>query len=357
MTVIVLVTVGSSSATGCSGADAVRACGDPAGSIASHVGAIVGGSSSSAYLALGAAQEHAVVVLEVEIGGSHEVVCSGVLVSGRVVITARHCVDDVAPDVLSVSIGPSGRRLSIRNVVPHPAVDLAVLAPDWDSGNPPSSGDLEPLNVATAIDAGLDGHRVMLAGYGADDTGATGALLFATEVIAQMGDDLLATTGYGASGACGGDSGGPLPGRDATGQVVVLGILSSGSSSCQGTDRFVRLDREIDWLAENGVAGASPGSCGALSSVGRCFDGQAVWCEGETLQTESCASGSRCGWDVMRSGYRCVDPLQGCAGADAFGDCLDGRAIACGSDGRHTADCDPCSRCGFDPATGIASCF
>jgi hypothetical protein len=274
------------------------------------------------------------------------------------VITARHCVADLPPEILSLGIGPPGPPLMIRSVTQSPTADLAVLAPDWESWRPVSPVELDPLSVATALDATLEGHRVMLAGYGEDDAGAEGALLFATEVIARVEDDVLTTTGYGASGACGGDSGGPLLGRDASGRVAVLGVLSSGSASCQGTDRFVRLDRQSAWLAAAGVDGIGHGSCGGLSAAGRCFDGRPVWCEAGEVRTESCAGTFRCGWDRVREAYRCVDPAQDCAGADGFGDCSSGRLTVCGSDGRiETRDCLPCARCGFDPASGIASCF
>jgi hypothetical protein len=356
--VVALITVGGASSISCSSGDVLEACVDSTTPIASRTGAIVGGTTSSAYLALGAAQEHAIVRVQGEVGGSRKIICSGVLVFGEVVITAKHCVEDLPPEILSLGIGPPGPPLMIRSVTQSPTVDLAVLAPDWETSITALSLELEPLSVATALDATAEGHRVMLAGFGEDDAGSTGGLLFATEVIAKVEDDVLTTTGFGASGACAGDSGGPLLGRDASGEVTVLGILSSGSASCQGTDRFVRLDQEAAWLAAAGVGGVGHGSCGQLSAAGRCYDGRPVWCEEGEIRSESCPGAFRCGWDPVREAYRCVDPQKECAGADGFGDCADGRLTVCGSDGRiEVKDCLPCARCGFDPASGVASCF
>jgi secreted trypsin-like serine protease len=51
----------------------------------------------------------------------------------------------------------------------------------------------------------------------------------------------------GKTGACVGDSGGPLLGKTMDGRIEVLGLLEAGSASCTGEDFYTRLDRLKSW--------------------------------------------------------------------------------------------------------------
>ncbi len=88
---------------------------------------------------------------------------------------------------------------------------------------------------------------VELSGFGQTDDGATGRR-FAVEAVSVVNDASISVSGAGVSGACAGDSGGPLLTRNESGDVAALGILSQGSPDCVGTDRYVRLLGVLDWL-------------------------------------------------------------------------------------------------------------
>ncbi len=68
-----------------------------------------------------------------------------------------------------------------------------------------------------------------------------------TERVTSVEESFIITDGAGVSGACNGDSGGPLLTRDASGELQLAGVLSGGSASCTGVDEYVRADAIADW--------------------------------------------------------------------------------------------------------------
>jgi hypothetical protein len=134
----------------------------------------------------------------------------------------RHSELDVA--VLGATSSVEARRLASAGT------DAAFI--------PPHFNELEESWVGAAVELG---------GYGVSESSAAGTLGFAVEVIARLESDHVVVTGEGRSGACAGDSGGPLLGTSSNGTVGVLGVLDDGDSSCLGEDRYTRLDRLAGW--------------------------------------------------------------------------------------------------------------
>jgi hypothetical protein len=192
--------------------------------------------------------DYAVVALLAEFGeGRADRLCSGVLVAHGVVLTAKHCVTPGA--TVKVLFGPSVERPIATQVVDHFVDDLAgdlALAVFDQVGSLP----ITPLRLMSD-DRLAVGDSVTIAGYGADEDGGVGRQLFANETIGAIDADTITVDGKGKSGACIGDSGGPLLVFDPSSKVVsVAGVLSVGSASCTALDVYQRIDPDVSTLLQ-----------------------------------------------------------------------------------------------------------
>jgi hypothetical protein len=202
------------------------------------------------------------------------------------------------------------------------------------------------------------GDVVELAGYGVTESGTARQLEFLAESIVALDETDVVVSGFGANGACDGDSGGPLLARDTRGAAVVLGVLASGSPSCREEDRYVRLDVVRTWLETiTGPYAADPATCGNIDERGRCLNGRALRCSGTELVSESCASPAHCGWDTQGMAFRCVSPGEDpCEGVDSFGGCRDNTAIRCLDGKLEREPCGCGQTCRVEGRTGEARC-
>lgn len=220
---------------GCEG-DAENDC-----SIRDSEQALFGGSTDGG---AGTERDAVVALLSDDANARAQELCSGVRIAPALVLTAKHCAAKLGSG--RVWFGPSLEdadfSVDIREFLIDEDEDrdlaVAVLA---DSSRPvpyiSPAFDLEPLESSVAT----------LAGYGLDEDGNIGARRFVQEPVVEMDDERLVVDGTGGSGACLGDSGGPLLMTGSRGEYVV-GILSVGSASCTKIDVYQRLTPVQGWL-------------------------------------------------------------------------------------------------------------
>jgi len=198
--------------------------------------AIMGGSSAPGDG--GAALPASIAAIESSTGA---LLCTGTVVSAGRILTAAHCRKS---DGLRLRMPSSGGEAVARAYIVHPELDVMVI--EFDASAPGFGVALEL--VSDDMSAGWIGRRLELAGYGTTEAGSTGELRFTEEPVSKIERSEIAVDGAGASGACLGDSGGPLLVLDGTPSPKVAGVLSRGSASCRGIDVYTRADVIAAWL-------------------------------------------------------------------------------------------------------------
>lgn len=305
---------------------------------------LIDGSSEALYLALSARERLAIGRIESETTPS---ICSGTRIAEEVALSASHCAD-LYP--ASFHDG-SGDAQAVIEWIVHPELDVALARLE-----PSRCGDAATLPVAETERLPERIGRATLAGYGLTADHHSGELYFLVESVVTSDQRSVVVDGFGRSGACAGDSGGPLLIRDRSGRVGILGLLSTGDASCVGKDEYLRVDGLGEWLRNAGDLPPPSDACGGIDGRGRCFDDLAVWCEHGGLSVATCSAGRACGMSAELGGFRCTKaPL--CAG-DHFGRCVDGVALVCDEGGERASVCQSREAdCHYEHQSGLAACL
>lgn len=214
---------------------------------------------------------HAVMVL-----GDRGSFCTGVVLSPTVVMTAGHCVAGASAwRVYYKDASGTGVMLEPRTVTVHPgydanavksrrsSIDLALLR----LAEPlPSAFQPAPLADANGAAAGqklsLAGQTLAVAGYGVsiEKDPKTGGRFRAADlgvvepygpsrILVWLTDPALKTAaGKPGSGACNGDSGGPIFGGD--GSVVALTVWAEGAgkTGCGALTQGLLIAPQRSWI-------------------------------------------------------------------------------------------------------------
>ncbi|MBT8495381.1 MAG: trypsin-like serine protease [Deltaproteobacteria bacterium] len=327
------------------------------------------GSSNQAILngdAISVGQFPTVVGVVVGQGG----LCTGTLVTDKVVITAAHCI---SPNVM----GGTQEQITAATQVVFDSTNVfsgqgfAVRAertlpvPSFTQPGNPDIGivwleqaitDREPSPLNTDSENAGPNTRVTMVGYGLNEDGGSGGGFFLTDrqatscasygVSDQMFMCFSQTNGIGK---CSGDSGGPSFGY-IDGVEALVGVTSFGDQNCQFFGADFRVDAARAFLQEN-IPEAfciDDGLCDeACGSDGSAADPD---CKPACVANSDCEGDSYCNADGACEPAPFSPGGLGADCGDGLPECVTGQC-ATGADGSYcSTDCASDDGCpdGFD---------
>jgi MYXO-CTERM domain-containing protein len=233
-----------------------------AGLIASAALAVVGGElgGEPAAVAVGTA------------GGAVPVVCTGVALHPRWVLTAAHCLDLLAGASDRV-VYDEGRPVPWLAASPHPAHDGS---PGHDLALIELTGDLDSWLQLAETPVPEAGERITFTGFGATNDGALDAGTRREADLGILSVDATTLRAYAAAtNLCSGDSGAP---GFVDGALVALG--TEVTPTCLGGQTVATLlAPSIDWITSTVPPAPPPESpgCTEWHACGCASAGSGAW--------------------------------------------------------------------------------
>ncbi len=202
----------------------------------STTASIVGGTTTSAYPAVGALVEQG------------EPFCTGTVVAPRVVVTAAHCLEGESAANISFAFGPNAYHPSsvihASAIHVHPDYDAQSITSDIGVVVLSQDAPVTPIPMnTTALDSTWVGQSLTFVGYGVTNgttQAGAGTKRQVAIPVAQVGSTQFAYTG--SKNTCFGDSGGPALGKNASNATVLVGTTSYGDSRCRQYGVDTRVD-------------------------------------------------------------------------------------------------------------------